>query len=495
MHPTQKSSETARKLTSNLFSKREKTLGKPALRRALVLLVAVILVWRITATGLSAYYVESSTEDDVKSASKALFWNSRQPEALLRQAIAVRERDPSKAEDLLAGANSADPTDPRPFLTMASLVLAQGDKARSESLAATAETLAPSDPWIQARTAAYWVTREDLDQALHHWSLTMDTNSAFRKNLFPVLLKIAEDPRARPAFKPIAESPPSWWEEFFGMVASRATDMDTVRALYTFRGKSFQTPITESERKAYVTRLEKEGIATEAFIHWVNGLNGKQKYWLGLIYDGGFELEPSNWGFDWRIRSTKTAIVNRASTYGVDREAALHLLFDNHSKRFAGVAQTLFMGPGSYRFTGRVRTEQLQSEGGLKWIVRCLLPKREVLGESNRFLGSNDWSVFAFEVEVPDSCVLQEIQLVSAGKNAYEQKITGEAWFDRLSVQQIKKLTRVTNATLSDMVINNNPANETLEQREDSPHSGPLSNAGKAAEPMSGNVSGSKPPR
>jgi hypothetical protein len=173
----------------------------------------------------------------------------------------------------------------------------------------------------------------------------------------------------------------------------------------------------------------------------VSGLGGEQRRQLGFLHDGGFELEPSNWGFDWRIRSMPQALVDRGTTYGIDGEKALHLLFRDYRGRFEGVSQFLFLDPGHYRLSGRVSTDSLESRGGIRWGVRCLLAEPRELGASERFLGANEWRDFAFEFEVPDSCVLQELRLVSAGERRFEHRITGGAWFDRLMIGKVRKPT------------------------------------------------------
>lgn len=419
-----------------------------AFRRLLILLVAALLVWRIGSTGISSHYVERLKAGDEDASGKALAWNGRQPEALYRQAVAPNQQRTEATADLLTRANGENPADPRPMIAMAELAQAQGDQARAEALVETAVKLVPTDPWVQKRAANYWSARGDLQRAMRHWSLAMETDRNSRRALFQIFLKLAEDPRTRPAFKQFAVSPPTWWEAFFEEAAKTASDAETVRGLYALRRESSRTPITQSERQAYVARLAKDGIAAEAYVHWINGLSREQRAKLGLIFDGGFELDPDNWGFDWQVRSTPSALVYRAHTYGIDGETALHLLFDNHKGRFENVSQALFLDPGPYRLAGRVRTDSLETHGGLKWLVRCLLPKKEDLGESERFLGSNEWREFRFELEVPASCVLQEIRLVSAGQRTFEHKITGDAWFDRLSIGKIAQLTRAPNIEL-----------------------------------------------
>ena len=74
--------------------------------------------------------------------------------------------------------------------------------------------------------------------------------------------------------------------------------------------------------------------------------------------------------------------------------------------------------------------------------MRCLLPEPKDLGESERFLGTNEWRDFGFEFRVPESCALQQVRLVIAGIGPAEQKATGDAWFDRMVVRRAQGLVQ-----------------------------------------------------
>jgi hypothetical protein len=69
-----------------------------------------------------------------------------------------------------------------------------------------------------------------------------------------------------------------------------------------------------------------------------------------------------------------------------------------------------------------------------------------VLGESERFLGSEKWRGFRLDFAVPADCRLQEIRLESAGKQGFEQRITGEIWFDDLAIRPTASLTAAARA-------------------------------------------------
>ncbi len=395
------------------------------LRRFLLLAAAALLVWRIGASGMSSHYAQRIEKGESDAVSSALTWDARQPQALYERAIEMAKTDPDAAEALLARAYAENPANARPLATLAGIVQEKGEQERADALMKAAVDLMPADPGIQVQAASYWLGRGDLEKAMEHWSRAMETDPAAIEQIFPVLLKLAEDPRTRLAFRPFAASPPSWWEAFFAEIARRALDVETVRVLYALRSESPQTPLTEPERQAYVARLQKEGRITEAYIDWINGLSREQRAELGLIHDGGFELEPTNWGFDWRVRTRRGVIVDRARTYGIDGNKALHLLFDGYDRPFQDVSQLLFLDPGPYRLTGRVRTDSLETQGGLKWVVRCVLPESQDLGETERFLGTNQWRDFDVKFEIPQGCGLQAIRLESAGKRAFEHRIIG----------------------------------------------------------------------
>lgn len=407
------------------------------LRRAALLAIAALILWRAAALGLSSHYAERLMAGDAEAGANALAWNDRQPDALLAQAMALREKDPSGARETLARAFRENPADARPLIALARMRQSENDAAGAAALLDAAVRLAPANPWVHRQAANLWAAQGELGKALNHWSRALEADPQVKRQIIPILLALAEDPRSRAAFGAFTDSPPGWWEAFFAELARRALDPEPIRALYALRRESTRAPVTEAERQTYVARLRKDGLIPEAYIEWVNGLSREARQQLGLLHDGGFELEPTNWGFDWHQGGGTQVVIDRARTYGVDGAKALHLLFQRQEQRFSGVYQALFLDPGSYRFSGRVKTEGLETQGGLKWVVRCLLPEVKELAESERFLGSNEWRDFGFTLQVPESCPLQELRLESAGRRPFEHKISGGAWFDRLAIRRL----------------------------------------------------------
>ena len=406
--------------------------------RILLLAAAAFLAWQVVAFGLGGYYAERMRAGDDSAVDQVLAWQSGQPEALFLQGARLMADDPEQAQALLSRAYRANPTDPRPLIVLANRFAADGETERADALMEVVTTLTPVDPRIQRQLAAYWAGREDGERALRHLSTVMEADPAQRRELVPTLLKIAEDPNARVLLAPYALSPPPWWDYFFKHTARHAETLEPVRFLYNLRRKPDAAPLTDDERDAYVARLQKEERVSEAYLVWLNGLDEDERQHLGLLNNGGFELDLSNQGFGWRVGRNDRVEIRTAATYDALGKRALKLTFRANEGRFWHLFQPLFLDAGSYRLSGKTRGEGFDSKGGLKWRVRCLAPQAKLLGESEQLFGSRDWSAFAFDFDMPADCTVQELRLVSGGTRAFELKASGDLWIDAMQIVRNK---------------------------------------------------------
>lgn len=405
------------------------------------LLAVVLLGWRVIVVGLAQHYAERLAHGDDGAVEALRAWAPHHPRALLAEATTHLPNDPRVAEARLAEAYRRDPTDSRPLRALAWLAYAAGDFERADGLMAEAVRIMPASPSTLTEAARYWVSRGELEKAVAFWSRTLEADARQADELFPTLMAIVEDPQSRPAIRPIAQAPPSWWERFFAEVAQRALEVETVRSLYGLRRGAQDAPLTDKERRAYIQRLQREGLITEAYLTWVNGLTEAERQHLGLLYNGSFELEPSQRAFGWHVRRSRQLAIRLAATYGIKGNQALYLRFGQWERRFRHLYQPLFLDPGHYRLSGQVRLEGLDTAGGLRWQVSCRLPAREVLAESERFLGTSDWRAFSVDFTVSADCSYQEVRLISSGRRAFEHKLDGVAWFDALRIRKIEELS------------------------------------------------------
>src|SRR5207342_3796057 len=121
---------------------------------------------------------------------------------------------------------------------------------------------------------------------------------------------------------------------------------------------------------------------------------------IGNVYNGGFELEPSQMGFDWQYKNVPGASISRAQTLGANGTMALRLEFEDRRISFPPVRQLLALAPGHYRLRGRVRLDDLRTERGIEWRLSCT-QNGPPIGQTAPMSGRHDWKPFEAEFEVP----------------------------------------------------------------------------------------------
>ncbi|MDG4604475.1 MAG: hypothetical protein P9D89_00135, partial [Candidatus Contendobacter sp.] len=384
-----------------------------AIRGAGLLLVAGILAWRALVTNLADYYASQETPE---AAVGALRWRGDQPAALYQRGVVLAESEPVKSEQLLHAAAWADPTDALVYLALAELWAKAGRQAAAVRLMEIADTLGPLRSPVLARSAEFWREQERPDWMLARWSMLLRTRPEVSAQLFPSLLRVAENPVTRPLLQSLLADPPEWWDRFFAHAAVKATEPETVVFLYQNRNRHGDLPSVDEER-AYLDRLWKENRWLEAYLAWLNGLDERQTRALGNLYDGSFEAPVTQLGFDWRMRAPRGATIETVETYGTHGSKALHVSFNGERVRFQHVLQYLFLDAGRYRLRGRGRPDQFKAERGLRWRVRCVGGVGALLAESEPFVGSDDWRNFVVDFAVPDQeCPAQLLRLELDGR-------------------------------------------------------------------------------
>jgi hypothetical protein len=432
--------------------------------RVVLLVGAAVLAWQVITTGLGDHYAQRLEQGDDTVLAQVLTWRPSHPEALYRQALRLlAESDDTEGdgrETALSRAYRADPTDARPLIEIAALRFRAEQPEQADALMEIAAALAPADPGVQLQMAAYWDQRQQPERALQHLSTALEVDRSLRREIFPALLQVAEQPARRGLLRPFATSSTSWWPSFFGYLSREAETIEAVRFAYNLRRLAPAEVMTDEERAAYVRRLQKDGLIGEAYLIWVNGLDSVELGQLGLLYNGGFELPLSNEGFGWTLQRNPRVEARPLATQGAVGERALLLRFRALETRFSDLQQPLFLQPGTYRLSGRVRPKGLESVGGLQWRLSCRSPETELLGESPRFLGSGEWRDFAFDFEVPPDCQYQLLVLASAGRRAFELEMNGVIWLDDMKITRTLGLDAASRADA--LLRDGAPGTETL---------------------------------
>lgn len=413
-----------------------KTNSTTTVSLAILGLVAALLAWRIFVTNMSELHIQS---EDKGAAALALNWDRTNAQALFSEGVRIAKADTAQAITYLSSAVRSNPTDGPTYAAIARLKEEGGDLAGAEQAMQAAAQMAPRRVDVQLEAARFWFRRGDIARAMKHMDVVLTFGGSLREQIFPDLLKLAEDPATREiAHAKLLKQRITWWPQFFNYAAAKATNIETLRALFQMQAGGPNAVTTEGLR-VYLQRLQRENLWIESYLVWLNNLRKDQLNAIGNLFNGGFEEKISNMGFDWIIAPASQVIIDTASTSGATGHEALRVVFRGPRIQFQHVHQYLMLDPGAYSLHGRVRPDNLETSEGIQWSIYCV-GNAKALAHSERFTGTDHWQHFTTQFQIPaQDCAVQMLRLELAGRSALDYEAKGAIWFDDISIARQRK--------------------------------------------------------
>jgi tetratricopeptide (TPR) repeat protein len=156
------------------------------------------------------------------------------------------------------------------------------------------------------------------------------------------------------------------------------------------------------------------------------------------LFNGDFESDPAQSPFDWNFARTEGVEVTRDCTTAWSGKCSLHISFAGTlNLGFAAASQLAFVRPGTYRFHAFIRTEALTTDQGIRFRVSdAEVPARldALFGQST---GSCPWSEVEHNLFVPPGAKLLQIQVIRKPSMKFDNKVSGTAWIDALTLEPI----------------------------------------------------------
>jgi tetratricopeptide (TPR) repeat protein len=391
-----------------------------------IALMAVFVAWRVLGLGMAETAARHQPE-------VAPLWRSDQARALrqLSQAASDAGRLHEAAENA-RGAIRANPLDGRAYAALARALTV--DDVPDTALASIAARRWPLDPGAHAALADHHLREGRLQDALPHYDALLRVDPESRDIVFPLLLELLTRMAEPAALAEWLGQGTPWRSRFLAHAAREIEDPAPMHHLMQALHAT-EAPPGESELRAWLARLERDGRFMDAYFSWLQALPPERLEGLGNLYNGNFQWEIGGYGFDWRIGRVPGATIERAPAGGAEGDHALRVAFQHQRVDFRHLSQLLVLPPGAYSMSGRVRLDALRNERGLIWQVQCVSPGSMRLGSSEPFRGASPWRGFSFDFEVPaEGCPAQWLRLELDARAAADRFIGGEVWFDALRI-------------------------------------------------------------
>jgi hypothetical protein len=394
----------------------------------LAALLLAWVAWRVLTLGLADHLAKTDP-------GAALVWRAGQPEAQFRRGEnQVRSGDTAAGHTAAArAAIRSAPLDGRGYRLLARQAETSGNLTAATTLYTLAAFRGPRDLPSLGWLTEHALARGDHARALTHIDRILRVQPELGTQLYPVLMALsAQEPVQGDVAKILLEGPP-WRAGFVVQMIQKSPDSTQLFGLIE-RLRRSPAGLSERELSAWLDRLVRDRHWATAYLTWVNSLPPEYRARIGNVYNGSFELQPSNSGFDWRLLRVSGARVSRSQVTGAGGSLALQVAFEDRRVPFQHVRQLLALAPGTYRLQGRVRLDDLRSERGLVWTLTCAEDGR-LISETEPMSGRGGWRTFELDLVVPSTdCGGQWLTLRVPARIAAEQRIGGVAWFDDLQI-------------------------------------------------------------
>jgi tetratricopeptide (TPR) repeat protein len=394
---------------------------------AVLLAFVLFAAWRIVVIAGADNLADADPD-------RALHWLPDHPRALL--ALAERQL---AADDVFIAADSARrllaaaPLEGRAFRVLAEAASMQGDADRALVLYRIAERRSPRDLRTRAWLFEHALRAGDYPAALVQVDALLRTSPKQGRVLLPMLGQMAADPDFADALARLLATRPPWRGSLLSTL-QRGKDPQATDAVLSALHR--EGGLDDAEFDGWIATLLRQERWGEAYGRWAGTLDLSDGV-LPLVYNGGFAHAPSGRGFDWRTLRIPGVSIEFVPDRGADGLVA-HTTFRGRAAPQVNLEQPLLLGPGSYRFSARVRAASLRSERGLEWTITCL-GQRQPLAISEPLEGSFGWRQVEMDVVVPDSdCEGQWLRLRNPVPAGSIQRVRGEIWFDDVAMEPMK---------------------------------------------------------
>jgi tetratricopeptide (TPR) repeat protein len=155
-----------------------------------------------------------------------------------------------------------------------------------------------------------------------------------------------------------------------------------------------------------------------------------------LIFDGGFESDPSGGGFGWRQEIVAGADLDFDTDEKHSGARSARITFDGtQNLRYQDLYQNVLVAPATrYRFRVFMRTDKISTDSGMRFEIYD--PKQmkdlDVLTPNDN--GTRPWTLEEVDFTTGPRTHLIRVQLLRAPSRRFDNKLSGTVWVDDVGI-------------------------------------------------------------
>jgi hypothetical protein len=160
-----------------------------------------------------------------------------------------------------------------------------------------------------------------------------------------------------------------------------------------------------------------------------------------LVFNGGFEHDIANGGYDWREETVSGARFDFDSLSANSGSRSLRIQFDGTvNLDFHNLFQYIPVESGTrYHFSARLRTEGISTDRGIGFEIFDPHHPSQVQQVTSEIVGTNPWTLVEADLVTGTDTHFLKIALKRIPSWKFDNKLSGTVWVDDVSLTPVKE--------------------------------------------------------
>jgi hypothetical protein len=158
-----------------------------------------------------------------------------------------------------------------------------------------------------------------------------------------------------------------------------------------------------------------------------------------LIWNGSFEEEILNGGFDWRYFEIPEVELKTVQKESIDGSNCLRIRFSSSNIEYFHLRQALpISDPGIYRFEYQAKTLDLTSDQRPYFVLRAFPDNGTTYLRADMLPESSSWQKHSYEFRIEPGTKALQLMLIRDLSTKLGNQIQGTLWLDSVSIRAAK---------------------------------------------------------